>query len=435
MSVQEYALPDLPGIAESLFTGRCVVAVTPAAGDSEWATKAAWSIARAAAATGRRTALIDLHIDDPSLHVHANNPLDTGIVDAFLFGASLQHVASPDENPNLHFIGVGTPSAETEEVLANKRWHRLSRGFQKEEAVLVVFVPSEELGKLSLEPDLTIALSPNGFGAVGPRSPYLRSALDRGLPLVVVRNPPDENVAEKTSESGREDSRRKFLFAIVGVVATVLVVASVLLLGQRQTAQSPIEIASEPAERSPSTVEDSISQDERVLPVVPTPSGPVDTLAYSIQVAAWASPEQAFEHYRELTSAGVLATISAVPRDSTRVWYRVFAGAVADRAAAADLRARLWAQGTIGSVRGVLANTPLTYLLATHPDTVSGQRAVEGLRETGIPAYIVSMPDGSAQILVGAFESPDQAELADSVRWDAGRGLSKVLVTRVGIAR
>ena len=117
MKVQEFALPDFSGSAASLFADRWVIAITSLAEDSDWATAAAWSVARAAAETGRRTALIDLCLDEPKLHTQATRPLDTGIVDAFLFGASLQHVASQDENPNLHFIGVGTPTAEADEVL------------------------------------------------------------------------------------------------------------------------------------------------------------------------------------------------------------------------------------------------------------------------------------------------------------------------------
>ncbi len=439
MRVQEYSLPELPVIAESLFSNRSIVAVTPAAGNSEWTIEAAWSIARAAAATGRRTALIDLHLDDPSLHTKTANPLDTGIVDAFLFGASLQHVASPDESPNLHFIGVGTPSAETDEVLASNRWQRLSRGFRKEEALLVLFVPSEELGKLSLEPELIITLSHDGLGIMGPRSPYLRSALDRGLPLVVMRNSPEENPVGETSKSGRKDSRqhnrRKLLLPTLGVVTTALVATSVMLLSRGETVPPPLVAESDTAEAPLLSQEDSVRESVEDSLIVPPPSGPVDTLAYSIQVAAWSRLSQAFEHFTELTAAGVPATISAVARDSARVWYRVFAGAVADQASASALRSTLRAQGSIGSVRGVLTNTPLAYLLAMHPDTLSGQRAVAGLRETGIPAYIVSMPDGSVQVLVGAYESPEQAELADSVLPESGRGLSRVLVTRVGIAR
>ena len=121
MNVSAVASPELHGIAKDLFSDHCVVAITPVAGDSEWIDIIAWTIARAAASTGRRTALIDLSLDDPRLHKQAAHAKDTGIVDAFLFGASLQHVASKEEDANLHFIGVGTPPLEPEEVWASDR--------------------------------------------------------------------------------------------------------------------------------------------------------------------------------------------------------------------------------------------------------------------------------------------------------------------------
>ncbi len=442
MNVQEYTLPEIQEIAESLFADRSVIAVTPTGGDSDWASSAAWSIARAAAATGRRTALIDLYVDDPRLQALAYDPQDTGIVDAFLFGASLQHVASQDENPNLHFIGVGTPSADTEGVLTNKRWQRLSRGFSKEEAVLVLFLPTASLDLLSLEPDLILAVSPTGFGPSGPQEPQIRSAIDRGMTVCVIKDQPEVIPSEQSPGTGPgsriEMDWRRLLLIVVSVAGTAAVAGAILVMSGRDSPQDAMEAPVAPVDTADTRLEsapDTEPQDEESLPVVPTPAGPVDTLAYSIQVAAWSQLSEAFGHFAELTGAGVSATISAVPRDSARAWYRVFVGAVPDQTAARELRSRLRADGIIGSVRGVLANTPYAYLLATRPDSLSGQRAAEGLREIGIPAYIVSMPDGSVQVLVGAFESPDQTELADSVIPEAGRGLSKVLVTRVGIAR
>ncbi len=429
MKVQEFALPDVSGTAASLFADRWVIVITPLAEDSDWATAAAWSVARAAAETGRRTALIDLCLDEPKLHSQATRPLDTGIVDAFLFGASLQHVASQDENPNLHFIGVGTPTAEADAVLEHKRWERLSRGFRKEEALLFLFLPTSGLESLSLSPDLIIALAPNGFGPGDPRDPFLRSALDRGFPMVVVTDVDASDDGNETAAVGGLGStnfeRSKVVLPLLGVALAVVILVAVSLILGRDTA--PLDAGGEDADTS--------TRDEQTLPTVPIPSGPVDTLAYSIQVAAWARLDNAFEHFDELFDAGIPATISAVARDSASVWYRVFVGAVPNRAAAEELRERLRSQAIIGSVRGVLAVTPHAFLLSTHPDSVSGRREVEGLRESGIPAYIVSMPDGSVQVLFGAFQSPEQAELADSVLAGNGGSLSKVLVTRVGIAR
>jgi cell division septation protein DedD len=467
MSVREYAIPELPGVASSLFSDCYVVAITPATGNTQWAAEAVWRIARAAAATGRSTALIDLNLENPSLHTLAKHPRDTGIVDAFLFGASLQHVASPDEDPNLHFIGVGTPPTEVEDVWASSRWQRLSRGFGQEEALLLLFLPPEALEALSLAPDLIIAVTPSGFGPRGPRSPHIRSAIDRGVPLAVVSEPPEPALGNQTpnSEEGIHRVRhstvtavraprlkRKGIWPVVGVAVAAVVTASFLLISRREASLSPFNPASDAGDppvisRSDSTpqgAETVTASDEPAspapeeaagLPAAPTPSPPADTLGYSIQVAAWSQLSRALAHFTELTQAGVSTTISAVSRGSDGVWFRVIAGAVADRSAAETLLQRLRSDGTIDETGGFLVNTPFAFLLETHPDARSGEQALRGLRESGIPAYIVSMSDGSVQVLVGAFESHDQAEMADSAFPEAGRDLSRVLVTRVGIAR
>ena len=471
MSVLAVASPELHGIAKDLFSDHCVVAITPVAGEFEWAENVAWTIARAAASTGRRTALIDLSLDDPRLHKQAAHAKDTGIVDAFLFGASLQHVASKEEDANLHFIGVGTPPLEPEEVWASDRWQRLFRGFKKEEALLLLFMPTEALDALTLPPDLIVALAPSGFDSGGPRAPQLRSAIDRGIPLAVVTDGPDPApetpavdsesrvapVEEPTDATRRASSLpRKILLSLLGVAIAATVAIAIL----RQSNGNAVQLQNEPAPDSILTEisadsppraatpalepevaaeegpDSAISEQEAdELPALQAPSIEAESLPYSIQVAAWGQRSQALEHVAQFYGAGTAATITAVPRDSARVWYRVVVGAVSDYSAAAELRERLRADGLIGSTRGVLIETPLSLLLETLPDTVSAGEAVRGLRESGIPAYIVSMPDGTAQVLLGAFESPDQADLINSVLPEVGRNLSRTLVSRVGIAR
>ena len=460
MTVPEYAVPDLPRVARDLFSDRCIIAITPETDDSAWATRTAWAIARAAAATGRRTALIDLNLENPSLHVEAKEPQDTGIVDAFSFGASLQHVVSRDDDPNLFFIGVGTPPADTAEVMGSTRWQRLSRGFGREEAILVLFLPPAGLDEISLTPDLVVAIAPEGFGTHGPRSPQLRSAVDRGTLLISICEPqvghPEAPSGAggrttgagevKTTPKRRSGTSRKILIPFLGVAVTAFVAAAVLWLTGAEAPQSPTEPQPEPKQQaleSPTqatvaaaeTMADTAGITDSVAPSLVVPAPPADTLWYSIQVAAWARLSRAFAHFTDLTRAGVTAMVSAVPRDSSRVWYRVLVGAVPDRTSARELRQSLRDARTIAPDRGFLMNTPYALLLATHPDRESGDRALRGLRESGVPAYIVTMPDSSVQILVGAFESREQAELADSLFPETERGLSKVLITRTGIAR
>ncbi len=541
MTPREIRIPDLPRIARSLFTSHCIVAITPAAGDYEWAADAAWKMARAATTTGRRTALVDLNLENPILHNQAAKPLDTGIVDAFVFGASLQHVASHEENPNFHFIGVGSAPADPIEVWSSARWLRLAKGFEKEEAILLLYIPPAALEHLPFTPDLLIAASPRGFGPDGPKSHDVRAIVERGVPFVVLREgpehapvPQDQAVGisggppEPASSSPRRGASplRRILLPVIGVLVTVMVTASILLLSRGEGYQSesrrtsppdaldtspesrtpvapPLEdsIAPSPeggragpvsqdalsrvdstatdsaavmeADVPPHAASDSVQLDETETPLqdsltphhetpmvadsstlteagepavqdvaespgpqdAPTTPENPDSLFYSVQVAAWPSLSQAVDHIGRFFRAGLPATIAAVPRDTERVWYRVLVGAVSDASAADSLRRRLRNAGLVGRTRVILAKTPYAFLLATHQDMDSARAATTGLRESGIPAYIVSMPNGSARVLVGAFDSPNQAELVDSVLPLGGRDLSRILVSRVGIAR
>jgi|GEM_PF-2209248 len=525
MSVQEFAIRDVHGIAGELLAERTIIAIIPASGEFEWGAEAAWKIARAAANTGRRTALIDLNLENPILHHGAQAPRDTGIVDAFLFGASLKHVASPEAKTNLHFIGVGTAPGDPDEVWTSDRWQRLARGFEKEGAILVLFLAQEALASLSITPDLLVAVSRRGFGTDGPRSPEIRQKVEEGLTLVVVRDVPEPSpppaaepepeelsepapVVPTTRPSRRMGPLKIALISVLGVVVTAFVAASVLFLTRTESSEnseSPAAVDSI-ASRAPDTsglrpdtqladsaseenstvaqdespppdtvaqpeqvAADSVSQPEEVTATVDTatrvepevvveqpvepsdeqpPQDPIpeppperprplvaEPLTHSVQVAAWTTLGRALDHVEQFHRAGHATTIAVVPRDSTGLWYRVIVGAVASRQAALELRERLRSERLIGRSRGIIANTPYALLLARHPDLDAGQTALRGLRESGIPAYIVSMPDGSAQILVGAYESPGHAEMADSVFPESGRDLSRILVSRVGIAR
>ena len=440
MSGLEFELPDLSGAATSLFSDRCTIAITSESGDCDWAVRATWSIARAASTTGRRIALVDLDLENPRLHTQMSDPKDIGIVDAFLFGASLQHVASRVESPNLHFIGVGTPPTDPEEVWASDRWQRLSRGFEKEGALLLLFLPPAGLEFLPFTPDLILAVSPRGFGPEGPKSPQIRSAIDRGVPVAVVTDSPSPAQAVETADSGEDTTHPeplsdagsgrsglplKILLSMFGVA--VIAVAAVSMLS-RSDEEIPLVL---PTDSAPRTAEPLVEH----LHDRPAPPRTADPLPYSIQVAAWARLSQAQDHVTRFQRAGLEATISVVPRDSSRVWYRVLVGAVPDYDSAGELRRRLREDGLIGPTRGVLLKTPYALLVATHADMSSGEAAVRGFRESGVPAYIVSLPDGSVQVLVGAFESPGQVELIDSVFPRAGHDPSMILVSRVGIAR
>ena len=154
---------------------------------------------------------------------------------------------------------------------------------------------------------------------------------------------------------------------------------------------------------------------------------------YTVQVVAFARLGTAVDHGAQLQGAGFASTVSAVRRGPRSIWYRVLVGALPTVRAAVSLRQELRAAGVLEQSAGVLLHVPHALELGSSPDSASGRDAVMGLRQSGILAYIVPMPDGSVRLLTGAFETPDQAYLTDSLL--PATDVARILVPRTGTQR
>src|SRR5439155_868310 len=160
----------------------------PAAGDRWWAEAAAWDVARAEALHGRRVALVDLWIEDPTLHEVVGLSPTEGIVDAFEYGVSLTKTAH--EVDHVFFIAAGAYTAHPGELFGHERWKKLHGGFRVEGALLLLYLSAGGLARLSAVPDGLIVLSPDGFEPESSIGQGITAALERGIPLVgVVREP------------------------------------------------------------------------------------------------------------------------------------------------------------------------------------------------------------------------------------------------------
>jgi hypothetical protein len=100
-------------------------------------------MAREWAKEGLRIFLMDLGLEEPSLHEALGLPNEEGVSDAFLFGASIQHIAKPALDNAVFFASAGAPPGDTEEVLGHPRWNDLAGGFSEAEATLLLFLPTE----------------------------------------------------------------------------------------------------------------------------------------------------------------------------------------------------------------------------------------------------------------------------------------------------
>lgn len=131
----EFAAPDA--------TPGPVVLLASATYDLEWAADAAVALAAAWGNAGRRVVLADLHVEDPLLHERLGQPNLDGIVDVFLYGASLARSARPVRGRGFYLISAGTYAADKDAVYHHPRWAKLVAGFRDAQATLVLFAPPE----------------------------------------------------------------------------------------------------------------------------------------------------------------------------------------------------------------------------------------------------------------------------------------------------
>ena len=395
---RQLPLSRLGSLVPPLIEQAALVALIPMTEDLTWAAKAAWDIARIAARDGRRVALVDLSVEHPALHEIVGGSLGSteGIVDAFEYGVSLNKAAH--EITGVFFIPVGSDTVKPAELYAHPRWRKLQAGFRSEGALLIVFLPPTGLAQLSATPDGALVLAPEGLTpgfALQPDVPVLGVVRDRWLPSAGSPrvSPP------MTAAVAADPPRHGIRVAVAALVVAALAVGGWALLAR---ARESAFIAPPPARLTPPSTTSTI---------VHRPPPSADTLAWTVQLAAYASLDKALAHADRLAAdAGVPSLVTPVPQsDNGPVWYRVLAGSYATRPAAAEARADLWRRGIVAEGIGDLLRAPYSYRAPV-------DASLEVLRRRGLPA--VRWSDGV--ILLGAFEAPEQAAFTKAALQRAG---------------
>ena len=160
------------------------------------------------------------------------------------------------------------------------------------------------------------------------------------------------------------------------------------------------------------------------------------SLPYSVLVASYVTYEDAAARRDEMTGLGGLVFVAPTPIRG-RLYYRVFAGALEDRAQAGDLMTRLVEQGDKERERDWdMRPVRLAFALQDVSSEEEADAALERLHVAGVPAYVLAVGDTTGAIYrlySGAFESEAAAAPADSLL--SASGQAATLVTRRGQPR
>jgi hypothetical protein len=431
----------IPGVLR----GSAVVALVPAADDRVWAAGIAWAIARAAAAGGRRTALVDCFADEPTLHQVAGAANVDGIVDAFEYGASLNRIAQQQPEANLYFIPAGTFAPDAQQLVTHPRWRRLSAGFRHEEALLLLYVAAEHVATLAAEPDGMIVIAPEGLDTAVTRAPAVAEAVGRGAALLAVvaaeggapaqaaaasAQPAEEapaGGAARPSIRRRGSAPMAMLVAgqrrssWVGWVAAALImalgVAGYVFRADLAEITGLGRLAPTPAPAPGDTT-------------APAVAPHADTLGYVVQVSAWSSLRDAYVDADSLEQGGTSAIVVLVelPRLGRR--FRVYAGPLRDASTADSVLGSLRTGGWLRPGEGAVAALPLSFALAggLGPNAAQAERAK--LRTAGVPCFILGQADGTYRLFAGAYETVVQAAALQTLL--SATGSAAELVPRVG---
>ncbi len=422
MTVRPLPRSRLDALVPSLVTGQALVALVPATGDLKWAAGAAWDVARAATLSDRRIALVDLWLEQPTLHETVGLTPTEGIVDAFEYDVSLTKAAH--EVDRVFFIAAGTVTAHAGDLFANPRWKKLHGGFRVEDALLLLYLSAGALARLSAVPDGLIVLSPDGYEPESSIGQGITAVMERGVPLLgVVRErwtpaaapaPDPRSVAPPPGRISAAVRRPVHRLARPAVVAATLAAGAaggwaLLARGaEHRRAAAPPPVAP-----------------VRARPIAATPARRVDSLAWTVQLAAYARLDKALALADRLTADGVTPFVTPVALDDrgrgSAVWYRVLAGAFPTRDSAVGARAGMWKDGLAARGQGDVLRAPYSFSLS------DGAPAPSRLRARGIP--VVPWGSGS-RLLAGAFETPEQASLLEARLKRAG--VQARLVTRMG---
>lgn len=410
-------------------------AIVVAGHDPTQTGQVAVGIARAQSAH-RHVTLGDLFADSPPIRTLVRDDDVHGLVEAIEYGISLGRIARPVAGASrLAVIPSGSEPPNYDDLFTNPRWARMADDFRKSASLLVLAAPA---GTAALA---ELVSATDGVVVVGDAVPAKVAASSVVAVLRESMPAPPSARPQRASRPAPVAKRRAFKIASVpGISLLVLITVLVGWLAYRPLAGGPARLGPKP---------DTINH--RVIPapiaVQPAAPGAADTAAadapYLVLNPADSSDAAAFgvELVAANTQSGAILKLQQdgnnVPAETFSpaqvqgaTWYKVVSGAFTARPQADSLLRALRQRKLLDRSSGTVVRLPFAFLIDSGlpPTAVPGMVSMWGFR--GQPAYALQQPNGSAWLLVGAFESVGQSTLAvPSLR---SAGIKPVLVYRKG---
>jgi len=391
----------------------------------------------------RRVAVGDLFAESPPIRELIQTDDPHGIVDSFLYGVSLSRIAYPVPGPGeLFAMQSGTEPPDYEEILPNRRWHRLCGGFREAGALLVLAIPESapHIEDLVAAADGAVLVA----DAAPPTIPFSRVIATVREPRInetVFTMPAIASPGPRPEESTPWWRRRTA--AVAGVLLTVLIAATGLWLAYRPLARTPRPttypkpdtakgLGKVIAPSSDSAVRPAVVESPLAPPPIPRVVNPTDSAAAAIFAVELMTTNTQAGAILKLQKDGAklpAATFAPIMIQGAR-WYKVMSGAYTNRADADSLLVGLRRQNVLEAGRGSIVRVPFAFLL----DSLAPENAIPAMVATyadrGEPVYALRQANGKMWLLAGAFETLDQASVyAESLR---ASGITPVLVYRKG---
>jgi hypothetical protein len=447
--------------------------------DREWATDAAIELSAGWARNGRRIVLADLHLEYPLLHSGLDVPNLEGMVDLFLYGASLTRIARPVRDGAFYLIPAGTYATDVGEIYRHPRWRKLVAGFRDSSAALVLFVPAapgdleplarwastaillgppsdpsvlDSLKKVGLDVIAVLEPPPVSGTAPPPSPPPEERILSAPLEIGIARTAPAE-AAGRLEESaamtsGSEDAldlpppaarrrgrRNSSMLFIVLLVAVTLLVTAGYLIARLRPDLLPTGVL--PRGDPPAGAAAAAA-----APAAPTATRMGEVLPYSVQVRAFTSLAAASDELATEQRRAPNIPFFVSPEEIQGILYfKILAGLAPDTLAATQLRDQLVQAGAIDGADvigtwSLLQFGPLAFDLGEYADDRAAGVRIDSLQSMQIPSYLAVVPysDGSRrwQVYGGAYrDSLNAGRMGEMIE---AAGLSPRLTSRVGAA-